>query len=94
MRGGWRIRGGATVQAERMLIEIADALRLLPVPDSAGRDGHPYSVVAAAFNRSTPAVQPAGGLTAADALPTPTSRLEEEEQLLILAHHYRLDRLT
>jgi hypothetical protein len=94
MRGGWRIRGGATLQAERMLIEIADALRLLPVTESAGRDGDPFPVVAAAFQRPTRAARPAGGRTAADALPKPTSRLEEEEQLLTLAHHYGLDRLT
>ena len=82
LRGGWRVRGRAALQAERMLIEIADALRLLPVPDSGATD--PYRVIAEAFRH------PAKGVRyAADALPTPTSRLEEEEQMLKLAHYYR-----
>ena len=85
MRGGWRTRTRATLQAERMLIEIADALRLLPMPDAA-RAADPYALVADAFRG--PGGR-AGVRTAADALPRPTSRLEEEEQLLRLAQHYR-----
>ena len=85
MRGGWRLRGRTDLQSERMLIEIADALRLLPVPVSETND--PCAVVAEAFRHPSP--RSSAGRTAAEALPTPTSRLDEEEQLLRLAHAYR-----
>lgn len=88
MRGGWRIRNRSTYQAERMLIEIADGLRLLPVPDLASAD--PYRIVAEAFRQPDHNVD---HRFASEILPTPTSRLEEEEQMLRLAHHYT-DRLV
>lgn len=83
MRGGWRVRTRATLQAERMLMEIADALRLLPVPARGAAD--PYRRVAEAFRDP---VGCSATATAADLLPAPVSRLDEEEQMLKLAYHY------
>lgn len=85
MRGGWRTRSRATLQAERMLIEITDAMRLLPVLESA-KQADPYVLIADAF-RYPPAVAEEHHVAAAK-LPTPASRLEEEQQMLLLAYHY------
>lgn len=74
------------LQAERMITEITDGLRLLAVPDSIGA-ADPYDAVVAAL-RCSPA--PAGR-PASSRLPTPASRLEEEEQVLNLARRYGVD---
>lgn len=86
LRGGWRTQSRATLQAERMLIEIADAMRLLPVFEPGSDETDPYALIAAAFRQ--PPTGAEGRLAAAATLPTPTSRLEEEQQMLTLAHHY------
>lgn len=85
MRGGWRTRSRVTLQAERMLIEIADAMRLLPVAEPTVCTD-PYVLIADAFKHPPAAAE--GRPVAAARLPTPTSRLEEEQQMLVLAHHY------
>jgi len=81
------VRHSPTLQAERMLTEITDGLRLLALPSSAhlsDRVSDPYDAVAEALRRP-PA---AAGTPASRALPTPTTRLEEEEQVLTLARRY------
>jgi len=77
------VRHSPALQAERMITEITDGLRLLAVPDSVGATD-PYDVVVAAL-RCPPGL---GGGPASSRLPTPATRLEEEEQVLNLARRY------
>lgn len=80
------VRHSPALQAERMITEIIDGLRLLAVPDGTGV-ADPYDAVVEAL-RCSPA---RGGRTASSRLPTPASRLEEEEQVLDLARRYVAD---
>lgn len=70
-----------TVQAERMMIEIGDGLRLIHVPSRAHQD--PYRLVAGALLQPAPT-----GALADTLLPTPTSRHDEETVVLSLAQAY------
>ena len=85
MPGAWRIRARKTLQTERMLIEIADALRLLPVPTTAPAD--PYDSIARSLLKPRTPGKPQR--TALAILPAATSRLDEEEQVLELARRYK-----
>jgi hypothetical protein len=67
------------LKAERMIIEILDALRHLPV--TPGPDG--IRVVIAALEKPLPA-----GPSALSVLPPAHSRQDEEDMLLLLAHAY------
>ena len=88
MRGGWRTRNQPTLRAERMLVEIADALYLVRLPRTADVATDPYPVIARVLRSPTSITTDSDTRPAAAALPTPTSRLEEEAQLLELAQHY------
>jgi hypothetical protein len=85
MPGAWRIRARQSLQTERMLIEIADALRLLPVTSTVARD--PYDAIARSLLQPQARRKPQR--TALAILPVATSRLEEEEQVLELARRYK-----
>lgn len=74
------------LQAERMIIEITDGLQLVRVPTGAAAGNDPFAVVAEALSQPSAG---AGGLPASTALPFPTTRLEEEEQVLELARCYQ-----
>jgi hypothetical protein len=56
---------------------------MLTLPTSAAAAADPYDHVVEALRQ-----QPAPGIVASTILPTPASRLEEEEQVLELARRY------
>lgn len=87
MLPGDRMTNRIGIRAERMLIELSDAMRNLPINRTAGTD--PIKVVARAM--ITPPDNPDG--MASDILPTPTSRHDEEVTAIAVAQAYAAARL-
>lgn len=83
----WRV----TLRAERVMIEIGDALSLLRL-DRAGAQVCPFTAVTHALRSgSTDQTSKTSTVSAMSALPTPRSRAEEELMLIELSRRVRAD---
>ncbi len=80
-------RHSPTLRVERMIIEIHDGLRRLTVPPHAPKADGPYQAAARAL-----VTRERDGVPMSHALPTLTSRQDEEAGLVELAHAYALAR--